>query len=95
MTSFEAWCPRCRVTWPPEARTCVHCGGRVAPSRALVEVASQGGRPPAAAEEIRTQQQETDASARQSPLRLLRIGIAALWLALALAGSLLRHCNQP
>ena len=92
LTAFEAWCPRCRVTWPPETRTCVHCGGRVAPTRALADDAMQGGAP--AAEEIQGPR-DAEAAARRSPMRLLRVGIAALWLALALAGSLLRHCNQP
>ena len=91
VTSFEAWCPRCRVTWPPEARTCVHCGGRVAPTRALADDVMQGATPPAASPSPR----EAEAAAPRSPLRLLRVGIAVLWLALALAGSLLRHCNPP
>jgi len=93
LTAFEAWCPRCRVTWPPEARTCVHCGGRVAPTRALADDVMQGGAAPAAAE-IRSPQ-PAEAAAPRSPLRLLRVGIAVLWLALALAGSLLRHCHPP
>jgi len=24
---YEAVCPRCEVTFPPETRRCVHCGG--------------------------------------------------------------------
>ena len=26
---YESYCPHCNVSQPPDARTCVHCGGLV------------------------------------------------------------------
>ena len=91
MTSFEAWCPHCRVSWPPETRYCVHCGGRVAPSRELAEGGMRGS---FAAGEGADPRAEAEATVQRSAVRPLRIGIAVLWLVLALAGSILRHCAQ-
>ena len=28
-TPYEVYCFRCRVTFPAEARTCLHCGGKL------------------------------------------------------------------
>jgi hypothetical protein len=37
-TPYEVYCFRCRVTFPAEARRCLHCGGRLfaAGERAVV-----------------------------------------------------------
>lgn len=96
MTFYEAWCPRCRVTHPPDTRTCIHCGGRVARSRAE---ASEGperfaprgpfGRMP----DLEAEEEAPDASRAARPLR---IAVAVLWVLLALAGTLWQHCqNAP
>jgi hypothetical protein len=92
VTAFEAWCPRCQVSCPPETRSCLHCGGRVVPSRDPV-----GGAAEAAARAASAGSPADDAVplSRGPGLRSLRIGIAALWVILALAGSVLRHCAQP
>ena len=29
MSSYEVWCHSCNVTFPPEQKTCIHCGGRL------------------------------------------------------------------
>ncbi|HTY18482.1 MAG TPA: hypothetical protein VMH82_12215 [Myxococcota bacterium] len=91
VTAFEAWCPRCQVSCPPETRSCLHCGGRVVPSRDPVD-----GPAEAAARVESPGSPADDAAPVSRPgLRSLRIGIAALWVIVALAGSLLRHCAQP
>jgi hypothetical protein len=51
--------------------------------------------PSAAAEEMPAQRADANAPAQRSAVRPVRIAIAVLWLVLALAGSLLRHCTQP
>jgi len=89
MTSFEAWCPRCKVSWAPGTRTCVHCGGRVTPSRTAVAAPPfsreiDGAEPPSPSEE----------AASRPVVRPLRIGVAMLWLIVALAGAIVRHCAQ-
>ena len=30
---FEVRCPSCDVSFPPETRSCLHCGGRTGPAR--------------------------------------------------------------
>jgi len=92
MTPFEAWCPRCQVTWPPETRVCVHCGGRVVPSRAQVAVTMRG-EPAATVGEARGEPAEADELARRPVVRPLRIGIALLWLLVALASAVAQHCR--
>ena len=32
VSRYEVACPTCRVSYPPEQKRCVHCGGRTAPS---------------------------------------------------------------
>jgi hypothetical protein len=33
MPLYEVWCHSCNVTFPPEARQCIHCGARLRPDR--------------------------------------------------------------
>lgn len=89
MIPFEAWCPRCKVTWAPGTRTCVHCGGRVTASRTTVAAPAfareaDAAEPPARSEEPTS----------QPVVRPLRIGIATLWVVVAVAGAIVRHCAQ-
>jgi hypothetical protein len=91
MTPFEAWCPRCKVTWPPETRVCVHCGGRVAASRAQPGATLRSE--PATAEPTPPQPADADELARPPVVRPMRIGIALLWLVVALASAVAQHCR--
>jgi hypothetical protein len=102
----EFWCPRCRVTHPPERKVCVHCGGRTEPhrdgapifdSRAAVEHLSQtaipGGRSPRRPGPAEAAEDETEP---ESPTaRGARIAITLVWIALAIGASLLRMCQEP
>lgn len=92
MTLVEAWCPRCRVTYPPEAKLCIHCGGRVVAGRPdalasgatrLSEVAPTG---PAPADE------DAHDAGPQRPSGL-RLNLA-IWLVLVIAGTILRQCTE-
>jgi len=98
MAFHEWWCPRCRVTHPPGRKVCVHCGGRVQPSRdaapvfdpraaleARLGLPQPGGEEPEAAEPAEP----------QSPAaRGARIAMTLVWIALAIAASLLRMCQE-
>jgi hypothetical protein len=93
--SYEAWCPRCRVTHPPERKTCVHCGGRVVQSRGEAELERRLspplGRGEAPGEGGGAPPEETP---QAQAMRPLRIGLALLWLVLAIAGSLWQQCGR-
>ena len=42
-TPYEVYCFRCRVTFPVEARRCLHCGGRLYKPGERVAVAPDPG----------------------------------------------------
>lgn len=104
MTDFylhEAWCPRCRVSHPPGTKRCLHCGGGVLPVRPVegmrVQQQARVARGPI---EIPTApdivaapgDQEEDAAAPVA--RPFRIGIATIWVLLAVVGTILRSCAE-
>jgi len=89
MTPFESWCPRCKVTWAPGTRSCVHCGGRVAESRTTLASDPFGAEPGRADAPPRAE----DAAPRPA-MRPLRVGLATLWLIVAVAGAVVRHCAR-
>jgi hypothetical protein len=89
----ESWCPHCRVTHPPGTRRCLHCGGGVLPHRpeagareaARIQPFDRAGGP---------EPEDEDAAQLPRAARPLRIGVASLWLLLALAGAILRTCAE-
>ena len=96
----EAWCPRCSVSHPPGTRTCLHCGGPVMPVR-LVEEGQRGAAPPPPGPleiptrpEIVAPDDDDGGNAADRIARPLRIGIAGIWLVLAIVGALLRACSE-
>ncbi len=87
---FESYCWQCEVTHPPGTKRCVHCGGRVSARphpgelemmRAREEIAAPIG------------DEEAEAGEAERVPRPFRIGITAVWLLLALVGSLYRVCS--
>jgi len=95
-TPTEAWCPSCRVTHVPGTRRCIHCGGPVMPER---PAAGAGG----AAPMLRTgtpspwpQSPPDDAEADEAAAkaRPLRLGMAAVWVVLAIVTGILRACSE-
>ena len=107
MAVHESWCPRCRVTHPPERKVCVHCGGRTEPHRDGAQVFdAQAARD--AQRQLRTQtgqspigppppvdvaDEETEPESRT--VRGARLGLTLVWIALAVGASLLRMCQEP
>lgn len=92
-TPYEVYCHHCRVTFPPEARRCIHCGGRLTPPGAAQRevtygVATPGRRPAETAADTAFEEEEEPGS-----LMLRRFGGLAVWAALALAAVLSNLCQ--
>lgn len=94
--AYEAWCPRCRVTHPPGTRRCLHCDGAVLPERpgaggvAQAPMVRQGAATPWPMEGA------DDEEARE-PVRAAapkKLGMAALWVVLAIVTGILRACSE-
>ena len=88
----EGWCPHCHVSHPPGTKTCLHCGGRVvarpvevygAPPRTTLPSPFEA-RSPEAAED------QAEGGRAAGPLR---IGMAALWIVMAIVAALMRACQ--
>ncbi len=106
-TTHELWCPRCRVTHPPERKVCVHCGGRTEPHGGGVQIfdaraATLGRRPqpsiltgrsPRRPAPVEAADEETAPESQTA--RGARIAITLVWIALAIGASLLRMCQEP
>jgi hypothetical protein len=94
--SHEAWCPSCRVTHPPGTRRCLHCGGPVLPERPAAggiapgPVVRQGTPTPWPIEAG----EEEEARESMRAARPLKIGMAALWIVLAIVTGILRACAE-
>ena len=86
-TPYEVYCFRCRVTFPVEARRCLHCGGRLfgrgERAAATAEVAPAPGVPIPADEG-----DETPA------VMVRRFGGLAIWTIVALAAVLANLCQR-
>lgn len=93
MAAYEVRCERCSVSFPPETRRCMHCGGPT--SRARPEVVSggqvvihrQGGPEALGPEELAGADPE---STSRTPLR---IATGLVWILVAVGGALYRACT--
>jgi len=95
---YEWWCPRCRVTHPPGRKVCPHCGGRTQTSRDAAPAFEPAVvfRAPGAAEDAPEPAGDEEAEAPESrAARTARIGMTLVWVALALAATVLRMCREP
>lgn len=102
-TSYEAYCPSCRVSHPPGTRHCVHCGGGVLRERpddagrmregepTIQEVALGTGAPGTVLdpEDLETAEQE----AAKKPAGLARVILSLVWIAVAVGISVYRGCQ--
>ena len=86
-SAYEVYCFRCRVTFPVEARQCLHCGG---PLFGRDERATSADLAPGAAMPV-----PTGEDAEESPLLMLRrFGGIAIWAIVALAAVLQNLCHR-
>jgi len=88
-TPYEVYCYHCRVTFPTEARRCLHCGGRLSTpgeaARVGIAVAAPGLPPlPAPVGE---------AEEEGAPLMVRRFGGLAVWALVALSAVLSNLCR--
>lgn len=100
MAYYEWWCPRCRVTHPPGRKECVHCGGRVQPSRDGASAFDPRAAPEARLDPtVRVQEEPAGTPAEAAPearrVRGVRIATTAAWILLAVLATLLRMCQEP
>lgn len=88
LTPFEVYCFRCRVTFPVEARRCLHCGGalsrRTERPGAAASIDSASGTPAPGGDE-----------AEEGPVMMVRrFGGIAIWTIVALAAVLQNLCHR-
>jgi hypothetical protein len=86
-TPYEVYCFHCHVTFPVEARRCLHCGGRLfgrGERAAAAAIAPSPLTPQPAGEE-----------ADEGPVLMVRrFGGLAIWALVALSAVLANLCNR-
>ncbi len=105
VSQYEVRCARCNVSFPPETRVCMHCGGRTGPS--IVEVPDQqpafgegGGsgislRPAGGdAGNPFVSELEVDDDNPRLASSLMRSAGTLIWVALAILFTLMRACGE-
>jgi hypothetical protein len=95
-TPYEVYCHHCRVTFPAEARRCVHCGQRLrgpaAPAgeaRSLPELLGQPADPSRPHGPADAAEEEVD----ESMQALRRFGVPAVWVLVAISAVLSNMCE--
>jgi hypothetical protein len=94
-TPYEVYCYHCHVTFPPEARRCIHCGGRLGPPGPprRIDDATLGTAPripDGRRDHAGTSEEDIEDA---SGLLLRRFGGLAVWALLALAAILSNLCQ--
>lgn len=104
-SSYEVRCPHCQVSFPPDQKRCVHCGGRTGPSFREVADAPPDLRdadPSLSASEAQAkassedrefvfEDEEVEAAGRPRG-GLLRMAGTLVWVVLAVGIGLIRSC---
>lgn len=107
MKAYEVWCHSCNVTFPPEQRRCLHCGGRLSPERPGRRL-REGGQPEFVLSPMNFDESfpvsqarpaasaSSDPSVEEEPVRrsMIRAGMTVLWMVLLAAGYAWRACSQ-
>ena len=80
---YEVRCHSCNVSFPPDAKVCLHCGSRL--GRIPLGVGSLGSHEPI----------DFDESELGEPQRhgLLRTGLGSVWILLAITATCYRVCT--
>lgn len=93
-TPYEVYCYRCRVSFPAEARRCMHCGERLsasgeAPSLAVAAGVPESPRLPTRSPGPIPAREEEE----ESVLAVRRFGVPAVWALVALSAILSNLCE--
>lgn len=92
--AHEAWCPRCRITHPPERKQCLHCGGPVLAHRPPDGIAPPPRTGPFGMPAPPEAEEEEAASRVARASRPLRFGFAAIWIVLGIVTAVMRACAE-
>ncbi len=85
---FEVYCHRCRVTFPVNAKGCLHCGGRLSKTRSAPPIVFEPSMQPSMPPPLELPDEDTPSRTRGfSP-------ISILWIAVALAVGVQRACSS-
>ncbi len=88
VSPFEVYCQRCGVTFPINAKRCVHCGGRLSNTQSASPLVFEPSIQTSMAPPLELQDEDTPRRTRGfSP-------ISILWIAVALAVGVQRACSS-
>lgn len=105
-TDYEVRCSNCDVSFPVEAKRCIHCGGRLGKIAPRVQVGeglagfelgpglSQGTPASEATREGLLAEEVTEAETPTGRFSFLRGGMTLVWIVLAALYSILRACGE-
>jgi hypothetical protein len=88
LTPYEVYCYRCRVTFPAEARRCLHCGGALYGQGERAQVGPEPG--PHLGVPLPVGEDTEEAPV----LMMRRFGGLAVWALVALSAVLSHVCNR-
>ena len=107
-SNYEVYCPKCRVSFAPEQKRCIHCGGRTGPRMVDVpdtppgfdqgalaaepEVASEAAPEFATGPLIEGADESAESEGRRSGT-FLRMAGTLVWVILAIGIGLVRACR--
>jgi hypothetical protein len=104
ISQYEVHCPRCKVTFAPETKKCLHCGGRTGPS--IVQLPDHQpafGEPDHARFEMAEFAEEAESPFVSEPeieegggrfSSLLRSAGTLVWVVMAIAFAAIRTCSD-
>lgn len=101
---FEVWCSTCRVTFPPESKRCLHCGGRTTVGRIAVpdvvtgdafafQMPSFGEASSNASPSPPMPPEEFTGEEQPAGRSFLRAGMSVIWMVVLGAGYLWQSCT--
>ena len=88
LSSIEIYCQRCRVTFPADARQCLHCGGRLSKTRGAPAVPFEPEPSALPPMPLPLDRPDGDTPRRTSGISPVSI----LWIAVAVAVGVQRAC---